>query len=101
RVDDALCAIADQLGIDATERMRDERHREVRHAGRGRRGGRERTEWLGAEENGRTAAPFELRGVVETPRRARPSVSGARQEEVRARGDGVMIRGRLRGAGPA
>jgi hypothetical protein len=94
-VDDSVSAIADELRVDATDRMRDRHQRDVRHPVRRRRRRRERTEGLGAEQNRGTSPPLQLHGVVETPRRAGPSVRGGGQEDVGAGRESVH------GGGPA
>ena len=43
-------------------------------------GQRERAELVRAQDDGRDPPPFQLRGVVDTPRRARPSVGGGGED---------------------
>ena len=72
-----------QLWIDAADRVRHEHHRQVRQPVGGRLGARQRDERIRAEDDGRHASPFQHHRVVDTPRRARPSVGSAGEDDVR------------------
>ncbi|PYN96310.1 MAG: hypothetical protein DMD91_21875 [Candidatus Rokuibacteriota bacterium] len=98
RIDDPVGALAHVVGRHAADRMRHRDHGQVRQPQRRRGRAAERDEGLGAENDGGNAPSLELRRVVDTPRRAGPSVGGSCEDDVGARGDLVVVGGGMRGA---
>jgi hypothetical protein len=74
--------------------MRDRHDREIRDPVRARLHPSEGKELIGAQHDRGDTAPFQLRGVVDTPRRARASVGRRGQRHLAGCGDLVEERRR-------
>jgi len=73
-IHDPLGALAHVVGGDAADRMRDRDDGQMGQAERGRRRAAEGDERIRPEDDGGNPPPFQLRCVVDTPRRAGASV---------------------------
>ena len=95
--DGARRLLGDPLRRLAPKRMLDDEEREVRHPEAMRRPAREGLKGGRGNDHRGDASPLKLNGVVETPRRARASVGGAGDHQVRRLERGEHLRRRRRG----
>ena len=90
-IEGCLGLLVNFFDFDSTDRMLHDQHRVIRRAKRFLFGFCQRHESVGDQRDRKTAALLNLEGVVDTPRRARASITQAADDKVGLRRELVEI----------